>query len=211
MIAGCMRIYPGSLPTLKYALRQLVRQVDRLYILLHNTKIPEDIVLPIGSVVEEWEGEWNHGYQLNAVFHMTDQDRPDWVLIPDSDEILPAYEIGPMLQLADTMGKQAVSFPYAVPWDGFRYQIDPDLVMTGDHVKAVRWDPYVDFNEVGGFCVPMGYWERIQPSYVPLLHLYCLTKEIRDMRRYMRTLDSFALDENPRLIPAPDNWKEYEL
>lgn len=209
MIAGTMRLYPGSIPTLPYALKTLAPFIDRLYVLLHNLRTEDLPPLPEGTVTAEWNGPWNHGQMLTRVFHLVDADKPDWVLIPDSDDILPPETLS-LLTEADRLGRRTVSFPFRLPWDGFRTEVDPKVIHFGPHVKAVRWAPNVDFNDPAGFCVPRGYWHDIhgQLEY-PLLHLCYFSPELRATRRATNRSESY-IDRGPPLIPAPVEWRRYE-
>jgi hypothetical protein len=211
MIAGCMRIYKGSLPYLKWTLEPFVDLCDKCYLLLHDV-LPRELHIgfPHGTILRDYYGPWNHGDQLDEVFHMTDEDKPDWVFIVDSDEIIPWRTAFDTIDEADAQGKKAASFSYQVPWNGFDKRVKKKLIPTGDHVKAVKWSPDITFKDQAGFCVPKGYWDKVlyTPPYSEILHLYALTEEIRQKRIETHRHDSFFL--LPELEDAPKEWKVYE-
>lgn len=213
MIAGCMRLYPGSLPTAAAALTSLRSLTDRLYLLLQGDLEEADLRglgCPAGTVWDRWPAaNFDHEAQLTACCRLADPDRPEWVLFPDSDELLPHWRVPELLRTAAAAGRSAVAFPFLVPWESNRRVVNPKLVPTAPHVKACRWVPDLNFVGTGGFCVPEQHRQSTTHSVEALAHLYALTPGIRQLRKRLgATCERFFEGPAPELVDAPPSWSE---
>lgn len=205
MILGAMRLYPGSLHFLGWTIPPFLKITDRQLFMLDGLERNNlRGVIPDDSITFNSEGPWEHVRQMDALFRKVDEFSPEWVVYPDSDEILPVSLFPYVLHRCKQEGLKGVSFNYAVPFGGFDYQVEPASVPTTSHLKALLWKPGLTFDGTPGFCVPLGYWGEDLHCIQPLLHLYYMTEQSREERRKRGKAEPF--DAKPTLVRAPACW-----
>jgi len=204
-----MSIYPEGLYFLKWTLRPLLQITDRcLFVLSRLT--PDDMrgILPGDGIIRVDPTPYEYPSSMENGFRAVDEFRPDWVVYPSTDEILPVHRFPAVLEECAAGGYDGVMFPHRFPFGGFDYEIRPDLVRTKPHCAVVRWREGITCLKSRGYNLPDGF-DKLLYQDEPLLHLFHMTEHARDIRREInKHLKCF---DNPQLVPAPAGWQKYRV
>jgi hypothetical protein len=192
-LAGLTIIHPHVQPEfIGQVLTDLASRVDALFVLSNGAPIPEAVAaleglktpwsLKCTSVDYDRKSGISDGRTLHEqAFAMLDEAKPEMVLYPDADELLPRHDLlESSIQYMCASHHKCVEFPALVCAEG-----SPDRIIGtpaihaqyhGPHVKLCVWRPGIKLDSKHGFNYPGDdYVGNGFCSPWPLRHLYVAT------------------------------------
>lgn len=136
------------------------------------------------------DGKWNHWSSCDQAYHLANRFSPDWILMPDQDELLPYPQLPQMLAEFDDQDIEVAYIP-PIHCFGSPYRIvHPALNMTEPHCRIFRGG-IASFTTVGGpgCCCPRNMGRYCYTAY-PMRHMSFMTQRCRETRlqiQYRRT------------------------
>ena len=189
-LAGAMTIHAGIQPEFaELTISDLARHVDALFILANGDPTPEALAAaqrcPKLSGFDRVRIQYNSGnaiavgHELHArLFALLEQAKPEMVLFPDADELLPP-NTEEIVDLMDKAGAKCVEFPVLVCAGDADHVIRDASIHAkyhGPQVTLAVWRPGMKFDARCGFNYPgENYVGRGIVSPWPKRHLYVAT------------------------------------
>ncbi len=225
IIGGTMRFSQWDIDAkrarelIKQTLSSLSNQVDHLWVYgnkLTDTNIQEFIrSLPnlAGFLIDgsHFGDAWSYNGNgvLDHIMKMLDK-HIDWVLFPDSDDLLP-YMVRQEVEKADSQGMTSIEFPRIEPRDG--KIMDVTKQVGGPHIlgcscrgNTPTWRNSVGFNTPDGTKM-----SNVYHCPYPSRHMRYATKDLIAARQEANYHEEYAKGEYRGVDFNPDwTWQDYE-
>ena len=144
-VVGLMRLHVGIMPEL--VIGELARHVDAMYFWVHEPhERPETIEVvrrhPKTVRTETGNMPWNSELTFRAAWAMLEDVRPDWVIYPDDDELLPPQTTH-LLEVAQHNNLRCVQFPFLVCQNNSAEEVIKavNIINMAPHCRIARWRP----------------------------------------------------------------------
>lgn len=128
---------------------QLVRISDAVIFLDDNsTDGSYEELLRLNKIHKEFHvirrpcGEWSGGLDWNFLFQYVEKFKPDWLFVPDVDELLEESQEDRIRDLASQSGKDILgwSFPFYYLWDDEKHYRDDGPYANTKVIRLIRYD-----------------------------------------------------------------------
>ena len=176
----------------KYTIDDLSKYCNDIYFLLIGN-VDENFLswLRINKIITISSKNYNEGWafdnytSLNDLY-LTVNKHYDWIVYPDSDDILPP-QLLEELWIAEEQKADILEIPILECINGYEEVIgDFSNYIIGPHAKALKPAPDITFLGSDGFAKPVSSQKRRLKSYhspYPMRHLRYVTQELRDARK----------------------------
>ena len=187
-IAGIMRLHRFE-ESIELVLKSLSDVCTGLYLLTDNVvseRIQKAILTtPKIQRIQKCPTPWTQAGSLDAAMRMLDDVKPDIVLLPDEDELLPERLPGEIDKWRSVWDKRpSIRFPVVHCIESPYRILAERLDLHSPHCKAIRWSPGISYLDgYAGWCFPSSHYrqKKYTCSY-PLRHLAFMTEAQRKMR-----------------------------
>ncbi len=219
-IVGVMRLHDFPL-ALGTAIRSLAEHVDGMFFLAHNAdaRLVEQVAAhPKCELIKHYNAPWHNPTVQNEAFKIVAQVKPDIVVFPDEDEILPGRfgeELSKFMKTDEAIWSMACW--YFQCWGDTEHIIADHCYRVNMHCVALRWREDIDFTRYAGWDWPSEYYRHKKyRSPYPLRHLAFMDPELRRRRDGRPEVTSkgdrgpWWRTEHPSIAYDPDmTWKQY--
>jgi hypothetical protein len=193
-LIGAVRFCDQAPEVHEIAINALAEYVDGFVVVSHHVKSQAQYLAKLVKHHkclghEAYHEAWNHELTLLAAYKLAKEQVPDWIIIPDYDELLPYDMLDQEISAinSEPLRYRMIMFPFVNCWERPDRLVDQRLNQTGTHAKVFRSTaPEPNFEGSGGFCVPNGWWKYAYTSRYPLRHMHLMTATQR-RRRAMRS------------------------
>jgi len=210
MILGIMRLHDfAESPYFEAAIDRLSEQCDMVTYLSHSAKeeiCEYTVTKPNWHGITGYIGEWSQARTLDACMRLADQIKPEIVVLPDADEMLPAPDrLNPIIdewrKVWDV--RPTMSFRMLQAYGDMDHVLAENVAFVNWHCKIIRWRPGISYLDgYAGWCWPSQlYRQKKFRCPLPLLHLPYMTEAMRQKRlarREVTTRGQWAWWERPR-------------
>ncbi len=186
-IAGVIRLHRFEVE-IELVLKSLAQHCDGLYITTDaiTPRIRKAIdATPKVRKVHELLQPWTQAGSLDAAFRLLDDTKPDVVLLPDEDELLPEKLPGIINDWTQVWGlRPSIRFPV------LHCIGTPDRILSrrfythNYHCKVIRWSPGISYLDgYAGWCWPSSHYrQKKYTSPFPYRHMAYMTSAQRKVR-----------------------------
>ena len=215
-IIGVIRLHRFEVE-IERVLSSLAGFCDGLYVLTDNVspRIWNALMAtPKVKAVNELGEPWTQAGSLDKAFRLLDRIKPDVVLMPDEDELLPEK-----LPLIIEAWRRVWDHRPSIGFPVLHSIGDPDTILSRklyshhEHCKVIRWSPGISYlNGYAGWCWPSSHFrQKKYHSAYPYRHLAFMTPTLRAMRSAgIKHRHWFARDYFPTIQYDPEmTWKEW--
>lgn len=223
MILGIMRLHDfDESPYFEAAIDRLSEQCDKVAFLLHDVKSSAILLyaksIPNLAGIGEYNGKWSQAATLNACMRIADYNKPEIVIMPDADEMLPAPEIlNPVIEHWRTIWDErpTMSFRMLQAYGDMKHVLAENVAFVNWHCKIIRWSPGISYLDgYAGWCWPSSLYRRKKyRCQYPLLHLPYITEAMRRKRiarKQTTTRGQWPWWERPRESMPYDPYMTYQ-
>lgn len=124
--------------------------------------------------------------------------RPEFVLYPDHDELLPD-RLEEAMDAVDWSSVSAMDFHFVMSYEDVDHVVLPSWPQF-PHTKILRWEHGIDFISFCRFCRPSNFDRRRCMSMYPLRHLFYVTEEVRKHTRMRAGFGIWKAIQNKEVI-----------